>query len=188
MIRLLWVSLMFCVATTGCSRDPYQKYLGLWERVGALGGHQVLELKRDGETIVFNDNVLVDRDFLDQPKQGRVLTQSEGRLSLETGFGGAAFGLSEGDEYLRVADQKFRRVEPKQLDEIRAKIVAEREEAEQNRARCKELDAQWDKDRAAVPSGGFAEAEKVTAKKREIFARYEEKAKAVPDCDLYFGW
>jgi hypothetical protein len=184
MIRTSALSLLFIVLLFGCSRDPYRKYLGLWERTGKPG-HLVLEIKRDGEVILLNHNALFEQhDLFGRRKSPSVLAQNNGQLSIAGGFGGAPLGLS-GDDDLLVMDERYKRVEPQRLDELRAEIAAEEKAETENRERCKKLDAERHKERAAVPDKRWDEA---VAKRQEIDARFQEQAKLIPDCHIYGAW
>jgi hypothetical protein len=179
-----YLLLVMCFSV-GCSSDPYRSYLGLWERVdeGASDWHEVLEIKRDGETILFNDNVFAESDMLGRPKQPSVMEQRDGRLSIANGFGGVPLGLSD-DKFLLLADRKYKHMTDGQFKELRAKLAEEKRVAEQNRAQCKELRAQWRKERDALPSAHRGELELVLAKRKELDERYQAKQKAVPKCSF----
>ena len=178
------VTLFLLFVLLGCSRDPYKKYLGLWERVDKPG-HVVLEIKRDGETIVLDQNALIEQhDLLGNPKGPTVLAQNNGQLSIAGGFGGMPLGLG-GDDSLLVMDERYKRIEPERLDGIRAEIAAEKKAATENKERCKKLDAERHQARAAVPDKQWDQA---MAKRQEIDARYQEQAKLIPDCHIWGAW
>lgn len=182
LVMAVWCSL------AACSRDPYRNYLGLWERntddlrvlgLGALGGgpwHEVVEIKRDGDTILFDSNAL------EETKQPNVLVQSEGQLRGGwTLGGGVALGLSEDKKTLMVGTQRYARIEPARLDEIRAQIVSEKQASKDKAARCAALQAQWQKERAAVQEARSGETDTALA---AINERYQAQAKDLPRCSF----
>jgi hypothetical protein len=186
MIRSLLMVLFLSVIVVGCSRDPYRKYLGLWERVDKPG-HVVLEIKRDGETVLLNHNALAElHDLLGHPKAPSVLAQNNGQLAIATGFGGAPLGLSGDEDFLLVMDERYKRVEPKRLDEIREEIAAEKKAAAENKARCEKLDTERKKEREAV--SGKSWSDQAIAQRQAIESRYQEQAKQIPDCHLWGMW
>jgi hypothetical protein len=148
--------------------------------------HQVLEIKRDGDTILIDDDVFVQHDMLGRPKQPTVMSQDNGRLSIATGLGNAPVGLSADNEFLHVADQKFRRSSPQGLAAIRAKIAAEKQTAEQNRARCGQLEAEYKMPESAEHTKR-SDWSAVFAQREAVRKSYMEKQNAIPGCHVV-GW
>jgi hypothetical protein len=121
---------LFFVA--GCSSDPYEKYLGLWERAN-VRHYEVMEIVKDGDTLLLNENILSSKDFRGNKKEPMVLTKSDGQLSVNTGLGSLVFGLSEDKSVLRVGNMSYKRIDNDRLNIIKADIKKKEEEREQAR-------------------------------------------------------
>ena len=68
-MKLASILTMFCAFTLfGRSGDPYDKYIGYWERKD-VEHHEVLQVSRDGETYLMNDNILRETDIFGKPKK-----------------------------------------------------------------------------------------------------------------------
>jgi len=91
---------------SGCSGDPFENYLGLWESQD--GRNVVIEVSRDGESIIANVITYNKKETI-------VLTKSEGQLSLH----GATLGLSEDKNTLRKYKKAYRRIDDNRFNHIK---------------------------------------------------------------------
>lgn len=128
----LVVLVLMLFFVTGCSSDPYEKYLGLWERAN-VRHYEVMEIVKDGKTLLLNENILISKDFRGNKKEPMVLTKSDGQLSVNTGLGSLVFGLSEDKNVLRVGNMSYKRIDNDRLNVIKADIKKKEQEREQAR-------------------------------------------------------
>ena len=155
-IRVLVVLLLF---PFGCSSDPYQSFLGLWEgpsqfsRDGSLY-IPVIEIRKNGETY------LVNLDVLHGNMKSHVLSKHDGQLSID---GLVQVGLGTGMDYRRalavaaagdvsvqialgadkntlfIGDELYKRTAPKRLEKIRALMKKEAEEQAKKNVLCERI-------------------------------------------------
>ena len=204
---ILLVLMLFFV--TSCSSDPYEKYLGLWERDN-VKHYEVMEIVKDGETLLVNENILSSKNFFGNKKEPMVLKKSDGQLSVDTGLGSLVFGLSEDKSILRVGNISYKRIDNDRLNIIKADIKKKEEEREQARlerekkkneekiAREKaRLERKKDKKKCDLLISEINEKirsikkysgnnKKWTEEYKKIKNKYTEKAKAYKNCSPRF--
>jgi hypothetical protein len=184
-------SLITIVLLSGCMGDPYEKYIGLWERQDK-DAYEVMDISKDGETILMNDNILKEKNSFGGKKKSMVLKKSEGQLSIDTGFGSAQLGLSENGDTLRVANQSYKRININRLNKIKEEIKIKKEEQEKNIASCSSLIKEYSEKKEvilssyksswAVSKEAKAERKVRDEKLQELKDLYKPKEKAIPNC------
>jgi len=117
----LHITISFILATTliACSGDSLNSYVGLWERTNSQFV-RVLEISKDGDTYLIDDDILYDKDFLGNKKAPHVLTKSDGKLSIQRAFGSTQLALSKDKKTLRLADRSYKKISISRLNEIKA--------------------------------------------------------------------
>lgn len=182
-------SLLLILASTaffGCSRDPYDGYIGYWERKDAKR-HEVLQISKDGDSLLMNDNILNETDAFGRPKKAMVLRKSEGQLSVENGFGAVILGLSEDGQTLRAANQEFGKVSEAHVEKLKEKIANDKAEFQKNKALCDEITKEH-KDATNALNKEKLPIEELRKKRLELKDATIEKAKQVPKCQPGFFW
>lgn len=175
---------VMAVALAGCGKDPYASYVGLWQRQG-VDFPQVMQISKDGETYLVNDNILQAKDFFGNDKKPNVLTKSEGQLMGNNGLASFPLGLSEDQNTLHVEGQEYKRIAPDQLDKIKAKIESDRVAAEKNRELCKSLNNDYsEKIKKLQENKNFSER---MNQQRDLGQEFQAKAKEIPLCMLTGG-
>lgn len=146
----IWSALLL-IGLAGCSGDPYEKYIGLWERTDR-DGNEVMQITRDGESLLMNGNVVRTTDAFGNEKKEKliVLTKSDGQLSVDSMFGNSVFGLSEDHNTLRVASQAYTKIDVTRLDEIKSTLEKLAIEKKSNQQECKVLREKYNGLRQAV--------------------------------------
>lgn len=175
---------------TGCfGGDPFEGYLGKWEKQGTKNP-VVLEITRDGEMLLLNDNILRQKDFFGREKQPIVLKKSNEQLVLEAGFANATLGLSEDGSILRIADEAYSKISDSQYNQLFAQLEAERIEKEKNKKLCDELSAEYKKERQELVKSLANDWQKRNAEIKELEKEYGEKQKEIADCNslLFFSF
>jgi len=114
MLKKTLLLLVLTLALAGCSNnDPFEDYLGLWElQDSGKKKEKVLEITRDGETLLINENVL-------RGGKPTVMKKSDGQLSVSAGFADFPLGLSENRDILRFADGTYKRIDVERLKEVK---------------------------------------------------------------------
>jgi hypothetical protein len=176
------VLMLFFVA--GCSSDPYEKYLGLWERAN-VRHYEVMEIVKDGDTLLLNQNILSSKDFYGNKIEPMVLKKSDGQLSVDTGLGSLVFGLSGDKSVLRVGNMSYRRIDNDRLNIIKADIKKKEQEREQAKI---EREKKVNEERIAREKIRLKEEQEFERRKKEIRIAEEKiklkEAEEKRKCDL----
>lgn len=173
---------------SACSDDPYEKYLGLWERQKDSGRDEVMEIKKDGETFLMTDNVFGTKSaFSGKIKLSKpvVLKKSEGQLSVVTPFGGFPFGLSENENILRLEKRSFKKIDNDRLNKIKAKIEQKNIVRKKNIEICNKEKAAYKIDRQKVADTYKDDWQMKAVKSKELMDKHFEKIKSLPDCSAW---
>ena len=202
MKRIVLTALM-SLLLLGCSGDPYEKYYGLWERQNTKKV-EFIKISRDGETVLMTDRLLdyklsiFGRKKEKQDNRITTLNQKDGKLSLETGFGGIQFGLSEDENTLRFDNRAYNRIDETRLKEANLEFDRKFEENKKNKEQCKILREDYRKERAAISekqkSKDFysgktnKEIQKqfavLKSQRKSLEKQYKTKAKEINSCNL----
>ena len=184
-IKLLIASIL-SIFLLGCSGDPYEKYLGYWKK-NDTEYHQVLQISKDGETYLLNDNVFQETNFAGNKKKPSVLKKSENQLSIENGFGGVTLGISKDSKTLHAANMEYTKISPSEFETIKSEVEAERKQNEQNKVLCKTLNDEYSAATKEVDSSDLDLTEK-GQKRKNVVDSFKEKAKAIPKCTIGLFW
>ncbi|MEE2025387.1 hypothetical protein [Alkalimonas mucilaginosa] len=200
----LMLSLFALLLLSACSKNPYENFPGLWEQqVGQRV--EVIEITQQGDTFLLNDGVLNADDQSNSNSKVTVLTKAEGQLTVSTGFGSITFALIDADTLI-IADQRFKRITPDRVAEIKAELAqqalerqrarqqaldlqeqerlareAERQAREQEQAKCQTLVDEINDEIAAIKKYSTNNA-KWTAEYEKIKRTYTEIAKQYSNC------
>jgi len=98
---------------SGCSNDPYEKYIGFWEKQD-IKETVIMEIIKDGETILMNMNIF-------RNKKPQVLNKSEGKLSIASIFGTIQLGLSEDKNILHMERSNYKHLSKNEVEQIKTK-------------------------------------------------------------------
>ena len=170
----------------GCSGDPYDKYIGYWERKD-VEHHEVLQVSRDGETYLMNDNILRETDMFGKPKKAMVLKKSEGQLSVENGLGSVMLGISEDGKTLRASNQEFRKITEDEVAVIQQKVAKETADFEKNKSLCEAITTEYQAASNAINQENLPLQDR-TVKRKALQDATKEKAQAIPNCKPGFFW
>lgn len=170
----------------GCSADPYAKYIGYWERTD-VEHHEVLQVSRDGETYLMNDNILRETDMFGKVKKAMVLRKSEGQLSVENGLGSVMLGISEDGKTLRASNREFRKITDKEVAVIQQKVAKETADFEKNKSLCEAITAEYQAASNAINQENLPLQDR-TEKRTALKDATTEKAKNIPNCKPGFFW
>jgi len=170
---------------SACSGDPYEKYLGLWERQKDSGRDEIMEIKKDGETFLMTGNVLGTRSAISgkiKLSKPVVLKKSEGQLSVATAFGSFPFGLSENEDILRLENKSFKKIDIDRLNEIKAKIEQKNIERKKNIEICNKEKATYKIDSKKIAETYKNDWQMKAVKSKELMDKHFKKIKSLPDC------
>lgn len=170
----------------GCSGDPYDKYVGYWKKKEAKH-HEVLQISKDGETYLMNDNIFRETDAFGRKKSATVLKKSEGQLSVEHGFGSIVLGLSEDGKLLHAANQAFSKISEDDVSTIREKIAQEKKAMEKDKALCDALSSEYKEANTKLSQTDMDYKER-NEKRTELNEATKQKANAIPNCRPGFFW
>ena len=186
-MKLASILTVFCAFTLfGCSGDPYDKYIGYWER-NDVEHHEVLQVSRDGETYLMNDNILRETDMFGKPKKAIVLKKSEGQLSVENGLGSVMLGISEDGKTLRASNREFTKITDEEVAVIRQKVAKETADFEKNKSLCEAITDEYQAASNAINQENLPLQDR-TAKRKALQDATKEKAQAIPNCKPGFFW
>lgn len=166
---------------SGCSKDPYNDYLGLWQRVGS-DHKEVLEIAKDGDTYLINDNILQSKDFYGHDKKPMVLKKQEGQLSVETGLGSLQLGLSADKNTLHVSGRSYSKISTEQLSEIRSQIKEAEVEREKNKSLCNAMNEEYKKQKRQIHEASGSDWKKRNEQGRLLLENFRVNAKEIPTC------
>ena len=131
------IILSFILLLTACGSDPFNKYLGYWQREGMdEGRYEVLEITQEGENYLLDENIFVNRDMRGRPKQPRVLRISEEQLLVKIAHSEAALAISDDEQTLRFFDLKYTRIAASEANDYKLKMQEAEREKEQNNHYC----------------------------------------------------
>ena len=184
-IKLLIASIL-SVFLLGCSGDPYEKYIGYWKKNDAKYP-QVLQISKDGETYLLNNNVFQTTDFAGNKKKPSVLKKSENQLSVENGMGSTTLGLSGDSKTLHAANMEYTKISESEFEAIKSEVEAEKKQKETNTELCKKLNNEYDSATKELENAGLSFTEK-GEKLKVIVAAFKEKAKDIPKCNIGLFW
>lgn len=174
------------ITLLGCSGDPYDKYIGYWEKKDAKR-HEILQISKDGETYLMNDNIFRETDAFGRKKNATVLKKSEGQFSVENGFGSIVLGLSEDGKTLHAANQSFVKISDDAVSTIREKIAQEKKESAEHKTLCDALAQEYKEANTALSQADLNYRDR-TEKRKALNEATKEKAKAIPNCRPGFFW
>jgi hypothetical protein len=182
MLRTATLYVLAVLVLVGCSGDPYARYIGLWQLQDSPWP-KVLEITKDGDTYLADENVLSTKDIFGNVKKPMVLKKSEGQLSVDTGLGSAELGLSEDENTLHAMDREYKRITSGELQTIQAKIEQDRVEAEKNKELCKTMNDDYVKEKSKL-TAMYRDLSERTKQQRELGQKFLAKAKEIPSCAL----
>lgn len=174
------------VFLSGCSSDPYEKYVGYWERKD-VEHKEVLQISRDGETYLMNDNILRETDMFGKPKKAMVLRKSEGQLSVENGLGSVMLGISEDGETLRASNREFKKITEDEVAVIQQKVAKETADFEKNKSLCEAITTEYQAASNAINQENLPLQDR-TEKRKALQDATKKKAQAIPNCKPGFFW
>lgn len=183
---VLLVPILVSIVLFGCSGDPYEQYIGHWERKG-VEHPAILQITKDGDSYLMNDNILQEKDMLGRSKKAIVLKKSEGQLSVENGFGSVMLGISEDGKTLRVSNQEFSRISDQEVSAIKEMAAKEKAEFEKNKSLCEAITREYQDAVNSINKENLGLQER-TAKRAALKDATIEKAKSVPKCNPGFFW
>lgn len=169
--------LISLILLTGCSSDPYESYVGHWEKQNT--NHQnVMIISKDGDTILMNDQVL-NLKKAEKDKKFYSLKKSEGQLTLN----GAVFSLSENKNILMAGNNSYKRISTDYVEQLKEKITQKEIAGEKIKIACNELIKKFNVEKEAL---GFSMRDNLSSdnsekkqKKNEILDRYKVLAKKI---------
>lgn len=210
MIKRYCFQLVLCsfLLLVGCSDNPYESYLGLWERQDSKR-LEVIEITQQGDAFMLNNAVLKATTAANAERNLMVLAKVEGQLSFNNGLSNNYLILADQDT-LNIANQRFKRITPARVEELKANKALQDQERQkamqqvkdqqaqerlareaqmleraEERANCQQLLDQINADTAAIKQYGSNNA-KWTAEYEKIKQKYTEKAKQYPNCKPAF--
>lgn len=113
---------------SACSKNPYERYIGLWERQG-VKRYEVLEIQKQGDALLLQSVMLSDTAEKVTDSDLMMLGKAEGQLVLNTGFGSVYLALSDNNT-LHIGDERFNRIKVDRLNEIKAALALEEQQKE----------------------------------------------------------
>lgn len=144
---------------TACSKSPHQDYLGYWVQEDPRFT-RVVKISQDGDTYLIKYNI-----FSAKKRGGRgenkplVLSKTNDKLSINSGFGGIELGLSEDKKTLFADGKTYKRIED--TTDIEKNVIA-----------CHNLKAEI---RDALDKAGLM-------KRADTLKKFETKITAIPYC------
>lgn len=183
MFRMKTLFLVLAFIFSGCSRDPYASYIGLWQLQDSGAFPQVLQITKDGDTYLADENILRTTDFFGNKKKSMVLKKSEGQLAVDTGMGSAQLGLSADKNTLHAMNQEYKKISSDTLEKIKAKIDQDRIAAQKNSELCKTLNDGYVQEKSKLV-GEYRNIVERSKQERELGQKYLAKAKEIPNCTL----
>lgn len=170
----------------GCSGDPYEKYIGYWKKKDSKHP-QVLQISKDGETYLLNNNIFQETDFSGNKKKSAVLKKSENQLFVENGMGSATLGLSGDEKTLHIANMEYAKISQSELESIKSEVEENKIKKEKNKKLCEEINAEYKVATKELSESGIDYREK-NEKNREITTVFKEKIKEITNCNIGIFW
>jgi len=178
--------ILISIVLLGCSGDPYDKYVGYWQKKD-VKHYEVLQINKDGETYLMNDNIFRETDAFGRKKNATVLKKSEGQFSVENGFGSIVLGLSEDGNTLHAASHTFVKISEDEISSILEKIAREKKDKEKNKTLCDALSSEYKEATAMLSQTDMGYKER-NEKRKALNEATKEKAKTIPGCRPGFFW
>lgn len=150
--------LFLIIFITACSKNPYQNYIGYWELEDAKSV-RVLKISKDGETYLIQDNVFSATKFGGGENKPTVLSESDNKLTINTGLGSMALGLSENGNVLFANGQTYKRIQ-------------DTADMEKNIESCHAVKAER---KTELDKAGFL-------KSKPVYEKFAPKLEAIPYC------
>ena len=182
----LLIASIFTFVLFGCSGDPYEKYIGYWKMNDAKYP-QVLQISKDGETYLLNNNVFQENDFAGNKKKPAVLKKSENQLSVENGMGSVTLGISADSKTLHAANKEYTKISESEFQIIKNEVDAEKLQKEKNKELCKALNNEYDSATKELENSSIGFSEK-NEQRKTITNNFKEKAKEIPKCTIGLFW
>lgn len=163
---------LLALALTACSK-PYDKYIGYWKAEGTKFP-RVLEIYKEGkDTYLVNDNILSEKDWFGNKKNGTVLEQTDKELGVNNGLTVVKFNVSEDGKTLRISNKQYTKITE---DEVQAIV--------KNKQACDDLRTKYLEE--AKTFNLFAKTAEKT-KQEQIKESYLAKQKEISDCNFYIS-
>ena len=163
---------LLALVLTACSK-PYDKYIGYWKAEGTKSP-RVLEIYKEGkDTYLVNDNILSEKDWFGNKKNGTVLEQTDKELGVNNGLTVVKFNVSEDGKTLRISNKQYTKISE---DEVQTIV--------KNKQACDDLRTKYLEE--AKTFNIFAKTDEKT-KQEQIKESYLAKQKEISDCNFYIS-
>jgi|GEM_PF-5006426 len=170
-MRIFLITL-FAFFLTACSK-PYDKYIGYWKAEGTQST-RILEIYQEGkETYLVNDNILAEKDWFGNKRNGTVLEQIDKELGVNNGLTVVKFNVSEDGKTLRISNKQYTKISE---DDVKTIVT--------NKESCDDLRTKYLAE--AKTFNVFARDTEKT-KQEQIKDSYLAKQKEIANCNFYIS-
>lgn len=104
------VAIALSLFFSGCSANngnQYDSYMGYWQQNDTKRAISIAHVIKDGESFLIKENILSDKD------KPMLLSNKDGKLSVNIDLGSVELGLSEDKKTLYIAKKTFQKIDEK---------------------------------------------------------------------------